>query len=375
MKVLIVATVQSHVAQFHKPLMRMLKDRGYKVHVAAKDNLKEKDGLKIEFADKIFNIPFSRSPISFKNYIAYKQLGKLIDKGKYNIIHCNTPVGGFISRIVVYRKRKSSSIKIYYTAHGFHFYKGSKILNWIIYYPIEKILSNLTDKLITICWEDYEIAKRNFKTKVFHIHGVGVDETLFQPVSKERSNQIRKMLNIKENEFVLLNVGELNKNKNQSIIIDTMKLLIEKYKIDNIKLIIAGNGEMYKSLKKKVAKLNLTSKVELVGYKKNIEKYFQSCDILISSSIREGLGLNIIQGLFCCKPVIASNNRGHRELIKHGYNGYIVKNNANEYAIYIVRILLDNKEYQRISENCRESVIKYSAEKVKSELDYIYAEK
>lgn len=94
MKVLLVATVQSHICQFHKPLVNMLHEHGVEVHVAARNNLAEKNGLALDFVEKVFDIPFARSPKSKNNIIAYKQLKKIIDEGHYDVVHCNTPMGG-----------------------------------------------------------------------------------------------------------------------------------------------------------------------------------------------------------------------------------------------------------------------------------------
>ena len=63
-RVLIVATVQSHICQFHKPLAQVLYAHGWEVHVAARDNLAEKNGLKLDFAAQVFDVPFDRSPFS-----------------------------------------------------------------------------------------------------------------------------------------------------------------------------------------------------------------------------------------------------------------------------------------------------------------------
>ena len=99
MKALFVATVQSHIAQFHLKAIELLKQNGYEVHVAARDNLAEKNGLQLKHVDKVFDIPFLRSPFSPKNLNAYKCLKKVIHEGHYDLIHCNTPVGGFLTRI------------------------------------------------------------------------------------------------------------------------------------------------------------------------------------------------------------------------------------------------------------------------------------
>lgn len=97
MKVLLVATVQSHICQFHRPLVAMLHEHGCEVHVAARNNLAEKNGLKLDFVEQVFDVPFQRSPFSPKNLGAYKQLKKIIDEGNYDVVHCNTPVGGVLT--------------------------------------------------------------------------------------------------------------------------------------------------------------------------------------------------------------------------------------------------------------------------------------
>ena len=213
-KVLLVATVQSHIAQFHQPLIKMLKEKGYIVHVCAKNNLKEKNGLSINMVDKVFDVPFSRSPFSLKNIGNYKTVKEIIKKEKYDIIHCNTPVGGLITRLAG-RKYRRDGLKIIYTAHGFHFYKGAPKKNWIIYYPIEKYLAKYTDALITINEEDYKLAKSKFKTeKIYKINSTGVNITKFKSKSSElEKNNLKKELNINENDFIIISIGELNTNK------------------------------------------------------------------------------------------------------------------------------------------------------------------
>ena len=158
MKVLLIATVQSHICQFHKPLVAMLHEHGCEVHVAARNNLAEKNGLKLDFAEQVFDVPFQRSPFSPKNLGAYKQLKKIVGEGSYDVIHCNTPVGGVVGRLAA-RKSCKRGTKVFYTAHGFHFYKGAPKKNWLIWYPVEKFMCRHTDKLITINEEDYQIGR------------------------------------------------------------------------------------------------------------------------------------------------------------------------------------------------------------------------
>ena len=102
-KVLLTATVQSHIAQFHRPLAEVLHEHGYELHVAARNNLGEKNGLSLDFADKVFDVPFSRSPKSPDNVKAYFQLKKILAADTYEVVHCNTPMGGIITRLAAMR--------------------------------------------------------------------------------------------------------------------------------------------------------------------------------------------------------------------------------------------------------------------------------
>ena len=317
MRVLFVATVQSHIAQFHLKAIELFRQKGYEVHVAARDNLAEKNGLQIKNVDQVFDIPFQRSPFSPKNLSAYRQLKEVIQKGDYEIIHCNTPVGGILTRLAA-RKAKGEVI---YTAHGFHFYKGAPLKNWLIYYPMEKIMARFTDKLITINEEDFQLARRKFKCSVYRIHGVGANSEKYGRIRVDELDAVTKRFNL-EGKFVLLCTGELNQNKNQKTLIEAMKMVSRK--IPNSILLLAGNGPAKDELEEQIRNNNLQAYVKLLGYVTDLEKYVHLADVIISASYREGLPLNIVEAMYCKKPVVASVNRGHKELIKDGIDGYLV---------------------------------------------------
>ena len=90
---------------------------------------------------------------------ALRQVEGLMKQNGYAFCHCHSPIGGVVARIAGHRTRT----KVIYTAHGFHFYQGAPVMNWLVYYPVEKMLSRWTDVLITINHEDYKLAKRNLR--------------------------------------------------------------------------------------------------------------------------------------------------------------------------------------------------------------------
>ena len=366
-KVLLTATVQSHICQFHKPLVQMLHDCGYQVHAAARNNLAEKNGLKLDFVDKVFDVPFSRSPKSTDNIQAYKQLKKIIDSEGYEIIHCNTPMGGIVTRLAARKARKNGTVVIY-TAHGFHFYKGAPKKNWIFFYPVEKLFSRLTDKLITITQEDYNLAKEKFKTKVYHIHGVGADSSKYFPVEKDVSASYKKELGLDKYSNIIVNVGELLPNKNQKTAITAMKKVAKTF--PNSILLIAGNGPEHDNLENLIRETGLENNVKLLGYTTKLNEYLNTADCAVACSFREGLPLNVMEAMMCGKGVVASDNRGHRELVEDGVTGYIVSPDDDEaFAEKIITVLSDPEKYYN---SALEKAELFSDKNIYKELKEVY---
>lgn len=366
-KVLFVATVTGHIRAFHIPYLKWFKEQGYEVHVASKGE------QEIKYCDKHFELPFERLPWKINNFKVYKKLKKIANDNNYDIIHCHTPIAGFLTRLVA-RKARKNGTKVIYTAHGFHFYKGAPLLNWIIYYPIEKICSRWTDCLITINKEDFERAKRKFKArKILQVHGVGMNTEKFSKeiTEKDKENK-RKELKIKDDDIVFTYVAELNKNKNQILLIEVMEELKKEYK--NIKLLLVGNCSNNKYYEEEINRRNLENNVYLLGKRSDIQEILSISDIYLASSIREGLPVNIMEAMYMKLPIVATDNRGHRELIENGISGYIVKNDAKDFTEKIKLLIENTENKEKIEEGAYIKSLKYTDMIVVKEVEKIYRE-
>lgn len=309
MKILISATVQSHICQFHKNLIIELRKKGFEVHVAAKNNLAEKNGLVLDFADKVYDVPFVRSPFKlFQNVKAYFELKKILEKEKYDIIHCNTPMGGVITRLASRKYRKNGS-QIIYMAHGFHFFRGAPLKNWLFYYPIEWILSFLTDVLITINKEDYHLATKKFHANlVKYVPGIGIDISKFKDIDIDIENK-RKEVGIPPGYVWLLSVGELLPDKNHESILDAIS------NIPNIYYTIAGNGRLDKKLTHTAEQLKIIDRFKLLGYRRDVPALCKAADIFAFPSKFEGLPVALMEAMASGLAIICSNVRGCSDLI------------------------------------------------------------
>lgn len=314
-KVLFVATVvKTHIMEFHIPYLKMFKDLGWETAVAARNDYENPKECIIPYCDTYYNVNFERFPLKPSNITAYRQLRKIINENEYDIVHCHTPVGGVLGRLAASQIRKKGA-KVIYTAHGFHFFTGASALNWAIYYPIERIMARYTDALITINKEDYERAK-HFKAKeICYIPGVGVNTEKFSQDTGD-ALLLRKQLGIPLDAMMLLSVGELNKNKNHKVIIETLA----RFKGQNIYYVICGKGPLLEDYQGLATSLGIEKQVILTGYRTDVEKFYQIADVFIFPSYREGLPVSVMEAMISGLPVICSDIRGSRDLVMDSDN-------------------------------------------------------
>lgn len=351
-KALYVATVDVHIRTFHLPYLKLLHDNGYEVHVAT--NGEEQ----FPNCDKKHNICIERSPFKLKNLKAIRELKRIIEREKYDLIHCHTPMGSVVTRLAARKYRKKYGTKVIYTAHGFHFYKGAPLLNWILFYPIEKWLAKYTDTLITINKEDYELAKNKFSKRckdIQYVPGVGIDTKKFDiKMSEKEKEEYRNSIGLNNKDFVLTCVARLDKNKNQGFLINVMELLVKENK--NYHLLLVGPDELDGYYQKMVNEKNLSKNIHFLGRREDIPQILKISNIVVSASLREGLPVNVIEAFSAGKPVVALKCRGMKDLISTELNGCIIKKgNICDFKQKIISNYNNNeKESKRIIENSKQ---------------------
>ena len=372
-KVLFVAhVVRLHLALFHIPYLKWFHDQGWQVDVASRNDYINKDDCIIPYVDNYYDVPFERSPLKVNNLKAYHQLKSIIDNEKYDIIHCHTPVGGVIARIAA-RKKKKKKTKVIYTAHGFHFYDGAPIKNWLVFYPIERFCSRYTDLLITINTEDYYRAKRFHSKRVELINGVGIDLSKFntQPVDREIKENLRSELGLNSDDFFVITIGNLIKRKNQLTLIKAVSLAENT----RLKLFICGDGEEENNLRNLINQLNLNKQVTLLGFRKDTVLLLKCADVFVFSSFQEGLPVSIMEAMACGLPVIASKIRGNVDLIDDNKGGYLVNaNSAEEFAERINCLIKDDQTRIQMSDYNASKIHNYSGTFVLNQVTQLYLE-
>lgn len=304
MKILYLTTVGATMG-FFECFIRELLEEGHTIDIACNDKISPVPECYKEWGCRIYSLPCSRTPFAVGNIKTIQKIKRLVEKKKYDIVHCHTPIASVCTRIACRRVRKKGT-KVFYTAHGFHFYTGAPLKNWLIYYPAEWICSWLTDVLITINREDYKRAKQDMHARrIVYVPGVGVDTKKFSP-SPDGRKKIRNELGVSEDRIVLLSVGELNANKNHVAVIRAIQGLDLTY-------VIVGEGEMRERLMKIAEEVHVD--LRLMGFRSDVSDFYNAADVYVLPSIREGLNVSLMEAMASELPCAVSNIRGNIDLI------------------------------------------------------------
>lgn len=391
-KVLMAASVASMIGQFNMLNIELLQELGYEVYVACNfqdgNTFDQKGILRLRqmLCQKkvhMFQWDCPRSLLSWKQCLkAYVQLLKITKGEPFDLIHCHSPIGGALARMAAHVR----GIPVIYTAHGFHFYQGAPLKNWLLYYPAEKLLSYWTDRLITVNAEDYAFAKSHMKAgRVDRIPGVGIDCKRFAEAGQTERACIRRKLreayHIPQDAVLLLSVGELSVRKNHRMVLEALAAM----KRQDVYYLICGQGELSAWLLEYAKKLGVGSRIRLAGYVERVERVYQAADIFVFPSVQEGMPVAVMEAMAAGLPCVVSDIRGSRELMygrknvsgqeirASGIGGVCFRLDRPEELLAALEKLADSRSLrERYAQMNKERSKMYDICRVKKRMEQIY---
>lgn len=371
-RVLFVATVvKTHIMQFHIPYLKMLQEMGWETAVAARNDYENPEDCRIPYCDAYYDIPFERTPWKLGNVKSFWMLKKVIDEGGYDLIHCHTPVGALLARLAAAKARKRGT-KVMYTAHGFHFFTGAPLRNWLLFFPAEWLLAPMTDVLLTINQEDYRRAKKCIRTKrIEYVPGVGIrtDKFRSEPVDCRKK---RLELGYGEQDFLLLTVAEMTMNKNHATILRALALLKNDPGFESMHYLICGRGDMREKLEAEVRRLGLEDHVNFLGYRDDAPALYRCCDLFVFMPFREGLSVALMEAMSSRMPIVCTKIRGNTDLIEDGVSGIFSENNPKALAEAIRRLYGDPDLRESLGRAAAEQVLRFDEKAVHARMREIY---
>lgn len=368
-KILFSATVYNHLLVFHLPLIKLMQQKGFEVWAAAGQMAEHpNDRAMLEKNEVIcVDISFSRNPLHWNNLTAMYELSRLFNQEYFDILHFHTPVAAFIGRFIA--KYHHQGVK-FYTAHGYHFYKGASWFSWLLYYPLERLSASWTDKMIVTNHEDYiQAEKMGFMAErdLFLIPGVGVEiEKLHQaPLSP-----IKNDLGLNDSDLLVVYIAELNDNKNHIFLLNNWNEIIKA--VPFAQLLIIGTGENEPYLKQLVSDSKLQN-IHFLGYRNDVANLLAVTDIVTLLSIREGLPKSLLEAMSAGKPCIVSNIRGSRELITSGVNGFVVElNDSHGLQKAFIDLLTHDEKRAKFGLESAQKVQEFALQKVLDKMSTLY---
>lgn len=372
--VLFLATVPSMIASFNSRNIRILKEMGYEIHAAC--NFEDRSAWTEEEAENIrtklknldvilHQIDFPRKPYHpLLLAKSYRQLAKLLKEIPFDMLHNQSCVSGILGRFCSRKK----GIKIIHTEHGFYYFVGGPLYNWI-FYPFDRICSRWTDALITINKDDYEFAQKHMRAKrTVYIPGVGINTDYYGNTVIDRK-KMRESLNIPEDAFVVLSVGELNRNKNHEII---LRAAADMNK-DNVYYVINGEGEMREHLLDIAKSVGMSEKFILTGNVKNVNEYYKMADVFAFPSKREGLGLAALEAMAAGLPLVTSNKNGINDYAKDGVTGFMIDPDDEKGFTEALEEMYSSLELRKsVGKNNAERVQAFSEQRTDKIMEEVY---
>lgn len=318
-KRILVTSTELMMVQFLVPHIIHLSKNGFEVEIACSDVGGRMDEVREKLKDwtkAIHMVRLHRSPVNLDNVNGYREMKRIINENHYDIVWTNEPVMGVVTRLAAQKARKNGT-RVLYMVHGFHFYDGAPGLNWMVYYPIEKLMASKADVICTVNREDYKRAQGFNVKRVEYIHGIGINTDRLTPKGKQGS--IRVELGLSEDDFLVLSVGELNVNKNQQVILRAIAKLEDR----NIHYILCGKGDQRENLGSLAKELGIEDRVHFLGYRKDVVDICSQTDVYVMPSKREGLPVASLEAMYCGLPLVTSNIRGLVDVMEDGVTGYM----------------------------------------------------
>ncbi|MGS0763274.1 glycosyltransferase [Syntrophomonas curvata] len=299
----------------------------------------------VEAFDKVWEMQWSRTPLDFNNFFnAPKSIREIVRQEGYEIVHVHTPIAAFMTRWALRKERRNNKLKVIYTAHGFHFIKGTPFYKNLLFIILEKLAGNWTDYLVVINKDDQEAALKYRivkETNLVYIPGIGIDSAYYNPniISEDDLHEVRNEIGLDENDKYFLMVGEFNNNKCQT---EAVKAL---YKLNKpgINLVFAGDGSTMVAVKDLSEYLGVWEKVYFLGHRNDIPRLIKGSIALLLTSRREGLPRCILEAMSLEVPIIATNIRGTRELLADGAGIFYQVGNIGELR-NAMQYIIDNPE-------------------------------
>ena len=341
-------------------LKKALEKKGHDVYIVTVNS--EDLHYKYEDDDKIIRIP--GVPTGIYDYrltgiYPLKALNK-IRKWNLDVIHSQTEFGvGTFARIIakqlniplVHTYHTMYEDYIHYITKGYFKKSSKKLVEYFTLFYCDKTIT----ELVVPTRKTYELFKKKYKVdRNIYIVPTGIEVKRFYIENNKKIDITKKRheLGINKDDFVILFVGRIAKEKNIELLLSSMKSLMDIS--HKIKLLIIGDGPDLDKYKNYTKKNNIDNNVVFAGKVPwdSIVSYYIISDVFATASQTETQGLTVIEAMAASLPVVCINDESFNTTVVDGLNG-IIFNNRREYKKAIITLFKDRELLKRLSKQAR----------------------
>jgi glycosyltransferase involved in cell wall biosynthesis len=368
-KLLIATTVKSTLSGFLLPFARHYRAAGWRVDGAA-NGVSNCEQCGTAF-NEVWDLNWSRSPVSLKNLAAMREIQDLIERNEYDIVHVHTPTAGFLTRLATRGNRGQT--RVVYTAHGFHFFEGGNLLRNSAFRTAERIAGRWTDRLVVINREDEKAAIENHiidPSRLRYMPGIGVD--LAQHKNSDLdvdAAQFRKDLGL-SNGTLFVAAAEFIPRKRHADLLHAFASMRDR----SSHLAFCGDGPLQGDMRQLACALNIHERVHFLGFRPDVPFLFAAADAAVLVSEQEGLPRSVMEAMAMSRPVIGSNIRGTRDLLENGAGILVSLGDLAGIADAMDWIVDNPSGASSMGMRAAEAVKQYDIERILSMHDTMYEE-
>lgn len=343
---LVTATVPVTLRGFLLPIAHHFRAKGWRVDGLARDARADESCLKA--FDEVWDTRWSRNPFAPANFLAPpRDLRRIVQDEKYDIVHAHTPVAAFLTRYALRTLPSDVRPRVVYTAHGFHFHPEGNPLRNQAFLRLERAAGPWTDFLVVMNDED-EVAAREHALvppeRLRRMPGIGLDLDHYAPAAVPASgvDALRDELRLGPDDRLFVMAAEFNARKRHA---DALAAFARLDRPD-AHLAFTSKGPLRERIERRATELGVRERVHFLGFRDDLRTVLLAADAVILPSEQEGLPRCVMEAFALERPVIATDIRGTRELMR-GSEATLVPLGDVEAIAAAMRFVLERPEDAR----------------------------
>ncbi|MDD5681671.1 MAG: glycosyltransferase family 4 protein [Candidatus Omnitrophica bacterium] len=326
-----------------------------------------------KFKDNVIVIPFLRREINpFFDILAFFYLYRILTREKFDIVHTHTAKAGALGRLAA---RLAGNCRVVHMPHGHNFYGYFNPVGSKLVVLIERFLSRVTDKIVTLS----ELEKKDMVK--FGVAKEGKIRTMlpgialeFRNIGSGRNSSKKKEFGYGIDQKIVGMVSRLEPVKGPEYFIEAAAKVAKR--IDNVRFLVVGEGSLRKRLESRAEEKGIGGKIVFAGWRDDALDIISFLEILVQPSLNEAIGRVLIEAQGLGIPVIATKVGGIPAVVRDNVTGILVPAGDTEKLTAAICDLLENTEKRlSMSAKSREWIDeKFSSETMASRIDSLYTE-